>query len=132
MRPKKTVIVGIAASAAMVLAAPGGAAAATDAKSVAARSCKVQQKNLGKTKFERKYGDHAMRACIQKSKREAAQAITSATNDCGDELALYGPLEFLDEYENATVESALQACIIEDVELELGLIEYVDDDGDED
>lgn len=129
-RSCRTLAIGIAATAALALAAPASAATSTDAKSIAARSCKVQQKNLGKTKFERKYGNHSMRTCIQKSRRQASQAIASATSDCDEELALYGPAEFLDDYESATVETALATCIIEDVEFELGLIEYVDADGD--
>lgn len=125
-------MVSIAATAALALAVPASASASTNAKTastnakkIAARSCKVQQRNLGKTRFERKYGNHAMRSCIQKSRRPASEAIASATSDCDEELALYGPAEFLEEYESATVESARATCIIEAVEFELGLVDDV-------
>jgi hypothetical protein len=123
MIQKKTILLSIAATVALALAVPAGAAAAPDATNLAVRSCKAQKKNLGKAKFERKYGAHAMRTCIQKARRPASEAIASATSDCNEELALYGPTELIADYERPTVETALEACVIDDVEFELGLDE---------
>jgi hypothetical protein len=93
---------GIAVAA--LLALPSGAAAKGGGSQVdraAAQACAQERKDIGRTAFRKKYGEHrTMRACIRRNRSRAWAAINQASQDCQDELDEIGAEAFDDEWES--------------------------------
>jgi hypothetical protein len=91
---------GIAVAA--LLALPSGAAAkggGSQADRTAAQACAQERKDIGRTAFRKKYGEHqTTRACIRRNRSRARAAINQANQDCQDELDEIGAEAFDDEW----------------------------------
>jgi hypothetical protein len=125
---------GIAAVA--LIALPAGAAAKQggQVESLAAQQCNQERADIGKRAFHRKYGDkHSMRSCAKRTRPQVTAALGTAAGDCQDELDQSSAAEFIDDYgDDATdsIDSAMNECVAEDVDLILNPDDYVDDPGD--
>jgi hypothetical protein len=125
---------GIAAVA--LIALPAGAAAKQggQVESLAAQQCNQERAEIGKRAFHRKYGDkHSMRSCAKRTRPQVTAALGTAAGDCQDELDQSSAAEFIDDYgDDATdsIDSAMNECLAEDVDLILNPDDYVDDPGD--
>jgi hypothetical protein len=125
---------GIAAVA--LIALPAGAAAKPggQVESLAAQQCNQERADIGKRAFHRKYGDkHSMRSCAKRTRPQVTAALGTAAGDCQDELDQSSAAEFIDDYgDDATdsIDSAMNECVAEDVDLILNPDDYVDDPGD--
>jgi hypothetical protein len=102
--------------AAVLLALPAGAAAKQRGQvaSVAAQLCSQEKGEIGKRAFRKKYGSrHTMRSCIKRTRSKAASTVSSASQECQQELAQVGVDEFILDYafDEDTVENAMSECI---------------------
>jgi hypothetical protein len=116
------------------LALPVGAAAAQGGPvaSVAAQQCAQQRATIGKKAFRKRYGArHTMPNCVRRNRANAASVLSTAADECQQELAENGPDEFILDYafDEDTVENAMSECVAESVD---ELLDPGDDSGDED
>jgi hypothetical protein len=122
---------GIAAAA--LIALPAGAAAKQggQVEGLAALQCNQERADLGKRAFRRKYGDkHTTRSCVKRTRPQVAAAMATAAGDCQDELNENGAAEFIDDYgfdPTDSIDSAMDECVAEDVDLILNPDDYVED-----
>jgi hypothetical protein len=123
--------------AVVLLAASAGAAAkgGGQVNALVAQQCVQQKAQLGKKAFRKKYGaKHTMRTCASRIKPQVAAAVGTATGECEQELAETGAQDFVELYgwdESDTVESAMDECIAEGVDLALNPDDYSDDEVDD-
>jgi hypothetical protein len=119
---------GIAAAALIALPATAAAASGGQVASLAAQQCSRERAVLGRKAFRKRYGSRrAMRSCLKRTRPQVASALDTANADCQEELALIGPVEFVDEFgldPSATVDDAMAECIAEN----LHPYDYGDDD----
>ena len=106
---------------AALLAIPTSAAAGQGGQvsSVAAQQCRELRATIGKRSFRKRYGaKHTMRNCIKRNRGKAATALSSAAQECQQELAQVGPDEFILDYawDEETVENAMSECIADTVD----------------
>jgi hypothetical protein len=122
---------GIAAAA--LIALPAGAAAKQggQVESLAALQCNQERADIGKRAFRRKYGDkRTMRSCAKRTRPQVTAAMGIAAGDCQDELDESGNAEFIDDYGDDptdSIDSAMDECVAEDVDMLLNPDDYVDD-----
>jgi hypothetical protein len=125
-----------AAVATALLALPASASAGQSGQvaGVAAEQCSVLRADLGKRAFRKRYGPrHAMRNCIRRNRSKAPTALSSATDDCQQELAEVGSAEFILDYawDEDTVENAMSECISDTLDEALAADDEDDEDSDE-
>jgi hypothetical protein len=126
---------GIAAAA--LIALPAGAAAKQggQVEGLAAQQCNQERAAIGRKAFHKKYGaKHSQRSCAKRTRSGVIAAIATANQDCQDELAQSGTMQFIDDYgvdATDTVDSAMAECVAEDVDQILNPQDYVDDTGDD-
>jgi hypothetical protein len=106
---------------AALLALPASAAAGQGGQdsSVAAEQCAQQRADVGKRAFRKRYGaKHAMRNCIRRNRAKGSSALSSATQECEEELAQVGAAEFILDYalDEDTVENAMSECISDTID----------------
>jgi hypothetical protein len=122
---------------AALLALPASAAAGQGGRvaSVAGHQCAQERADVGKRMFRKRYGaKHSMRNCIKRARPKVASALSSAAEDCQQELAENGPDEFILDYawDEDTVENAMSECIAETLDENLNPEDTGDDESDED
>lgn len=115
-----------------LLALPASAAAGQGGQvaSVAGQQCAKERSDVGKRVFRKRYGaKHTMRNCIKRARPKVASALSTAAEECQEELAQNGPDEFILDYawDEETVENAMSECIADTVDEALN----PDDTGDE-
>lgn len=107
----------IAITAAGTLLAEQGAAAAAPPiptpRQLASDICKTEKGQLSRAAFRKRYGAHPMRGCVKKQMKAARQALYAATATCDDELAVDGPLDFIDTYADDDGTGAYENCVID-------------------
>ena len=102
--------------------------------SVAAQQCAQRKADIGKKAFRKRYGaKHTMRNCIRRNRAKAASTLSSAAEECEQELAENGPAEFILDYafEEDTIENAMSECIADTVDETLDLGDIGEDDSDD-
>ena len=102
--------------------------------SVAAQQCAQRKADIGKKAFRKRYGaKHTMRNCIRRNRAKAASTLSSAAEECEQELAEVGSAEFILDYafEEDTVENAMSECIADTVDETLDLGDIGEDDSDD-
>jgi hypothetical protein len=101
--------------------------------SVAAQQCAQRKADIGKKAFRKRYGaKHTMRNCIRRNRAKAASTLSSAAEECEQELAEVGSAEFILDYafEEDTVENAMSECIADTIDETLDPSDS--DDGEDD
>ena len=101
--------------------------------SVAAQQCAQRKADIGKKAFRKRYGaKHTMRNCIRRNRAKAESTLSSAAEECEQELAENGPAEFILDYafDEDTVENAMSECIADTVDETLDPSDS--DDGEDD
>jgi hypothetical protein len=121
---------------AALIAFPGNAAAkpAGQVATVAGQQCAQERVDIGKRAFRKRYGArHTMRNCVRRNRGKAVTALTSATNECEQELAQIGPDEFILDYafDEDTVENAMSECVADSVDAALNPDDSSDDGSDD-
>jgi hypothetical protein len=109
---------GILVAALLALPASAAAGQGGQVSSVAAQQCAQQRADIGKRAFRKRYGaKHTMRNCIKRSRAKATSTLTSAAQECQQELAQVGPAEFILDYawDEDTVENAMSECIADTI-----------------
>jgi hypothetical protein len=128
---KRTLILTSALCVAL-LAATGSAQPAPSGKPVdklAAATCAKERKAIGRKAFTKKYGERSMPSCIRRTRPKVRAAQRQAVQDCNDELAEYGPVEFAEDYgSDESGSDAMANCIAETVDW---LLAPEDDSGEE-
>ena len=120
-----------------LIALPTGAAAKQggQVEGLAAQQCNQERAAIGKKAFHKKYGArHSQRSCAKKTRPEVVAAVGTANQDCQDELAQSGTVQFIDDYgvdPTDSVDSAMAECVAADVDQILNPQDYVDDTGDD-
>jgi hypothetical protein len=102
--------------------------------SMAAQQCAQERVDVGRKAFRKHYGaKHAMRNCIRRTRPRIAAAVTSATDDCRQELAQDGPDQFILDWawDEDTVENAMSECIDQAVDDSLAPDDPGDDESDD-
>jgi hypothetical protein len=125
---------GILVAALLALPASAAAGQGGQVSSVAAQQCAQQRADIGKKAFRKRYGSrHTMRNCIKRSRAKAASTLTSAAQECQEELAQVGPDEFILDYawDEDTVENAMSECISETLDELLNPSDSSDDTDEE-
>jgi hypothetical protein len=88
---------------------------------LSAQYCGQERATLGKKAFKKRYGaKRTMRTCVKRNRKFVVSAIRVANEDCQDELAMIGSLDFIDEYgEDPTdsVDNAMTECVAEEIDL---------------
>jgi hypothetical protein len=100
-------------AAGLLLAEQGAATAATPVptpRQLAATTCKTQRTTLGKA-FRKRYGAHAMRACVHKQVPAARQLIADSTAECNDEISTDGVADFVDTWSDDDGTGAFENCV---------------------
>lgn len=102
--------------------------------SLAAQQCAQRKADIGKKAFRKRYGaKHTMRNCIRRNRAKAESTLTSAAEECEQELAENGPAEFILDYafDEDTVENAMSECIADTVDETIDLGDIGEDDSDD-
>jgi hypothetical protein len=110
---------GILVAALLALPASAAAGQGGQVSSVAAEQCAQQRADVGKRAFRKRYGArHAMRNCIRRNRAKASSALSSAAQECQEELAQVGAAEFIVDYafDEDTVENAMSECIADTID----------------
>jgi hypothetical protein len=96
-----------------------------NARSVAAKACKDERKEVGREAFKATYGKHAMRNCIRETTPDAEDAIKNAAKECKAERA-EDPEAFRTNYgANENGKNAFGKCVSQTAR------EDLDDDNEE-
>jgi hypothetical protein len=115
-----------------VLAFPGSAAAGHGGQvsSLASQQCAQEKSAIGKKAFHKRYGKRGMRNCVKRNRTKAATALTSAAQECQQELLQIGPDEFILDYawDEDTVANAMSECVEQTID---DLLYPSDDDEDD-
>ena len=110
---------GILVAALLALPASAAAGQGGQVSSVAAQQCAQLRADMGKKAFRKRYGaKHNMRNCIKRNRAKAASSLTSAAQECQQELAQIGPDEFILDYalDEDTLGSAMSECIADAID----------------
>ena len=103
-----------------LLALPASAVAGqgNQVSSLAAQHCAQEKAATGKKAFRKRYGKRPMQNCVKRNRGKAASALTSAAQECQEELLQIGPDEFIFDYawDEETVANAMSECVAASVD----------------